>query len=72
MALLTQPQIIVAAIEYIILGGVIGGTALAVPVLVVGTGGVFVSATVYHAFIAAKRMIIPPSAPCCNKATQPL
>ena len=50
-----QPTFIVTAIEYVVLGGVVFGTSMAVPVFVVGTGGVFVGASVYHAYIASKR-----------------
>lgn len=53
-----QPAIMLTAVKYIILGGVIGGTAVATPVFVVGTTGVFVSAAVYHAWIAAKRGVV--------------
>lgn len=50
-----QPTVVLTAVEYLILGGVVGGAAVATPVFVVGTGGVFVSAAVYHSFEAAKR-----------------
>lgn len=50
-----QPGVIVTAIEYVVLGGVVFGTSVALPVFVVGTGGVFVAASVYHAYVAAKR-----------------
>ncbi len=35
--------------------GLAVGTATAIPVLVVGSGGVFVAASVYHVYIAAQR-----------------
>ncbi len=35
--------------------GLAVGTATAIPVLVVGSGGVFVAASVYHMYIAAHR-----------------
>lgn len=53
-----QPTMLVTAVKYIILGGVIGGSAVATPVFVVGTTGVFVSAAVYHSWIAAKRGVM--------------
>jgi hypothetical protein len=53
-----QPTMLVTAVKYIILGGVVGGTAVATPVFVVGTTGVFVSAAVYHAWIVAKRGVV--------------
>jgi hypothetical protein len=53
-----QPMMLMTAVKYIILGGVVGGTAVATPVFVVGTTGVFVSAAVYHAWIAAKRSVV--------------
>jgi len=53
-----QPMMLVTAVKYIILGGVIGGSAVATPVFVVGTTGVFVSAAVYHSWIAAKRSVV--------------
>ncbi len=52
-----QPTFLVGAISYVILGGVIGGAAVATPVFVVGTTGVFVSAAVYHSWIAVKRAV---------------
>jgi len=65
-----QPTFVVTAIEYVVLGGVLFGTSVAVPVFVVGTGGVFVGATIYHAFIAAKRGVTRAmggaSSSCCQ------
>eukprot|EP01087_Luapelamoeba_hula_P015933 TRINITY_DN4833_c0_g1_i2.p1 TRINITY_DN4833_c0_g1~~TRINITY_DN4833_c0_g1_i2.p1 ORF type:complete len:414 (+),score=85.80 TRINITY_DN4833_c0_g1_i2:212-1453(+) len=53
-----QPQLAGMAVGYVVLGGVVTGTAMAAPVLVLGTTGVFVSAAAYHSYIAAKRLIV--------------
>lgn len=55
LAVTMAPKLILTGMGCIIIGGVIGGVTVATPVFVVGTGGVFVSATVYHSFILAKR-----------------
>jgi len=57
-AVAMQPTVMLTAVKYIILGGVVGGSAVATPVFVVGTTGVFVSAAVFHAWVAAKRSAI--------------
>jgi len=51
------PQVLLSAVGYIAIGGVVGGVGMAAPVLVVGSAGVFVAAGAYHSFIAAKRLV---------------
>eukprot|EP01103_Thecamoeba_quadrilineata_P002538 TRINITY_DN12488_c0_g1_i1.p1 TRINITY_DN12488_c0_g1~~TRINITY_DN12488_c0_g1_i1.p1 ORF type:complete len:346 (-),score=62.59 TRINITY_DN12488_c0_g1_i1:42-1025(-) len=51
------PEILLNVFGCLVLGGVISGTAVAVPVLIIGTGGVLVSASTYHAYIASKRTV---------------
>eukprot|EP01125_Pyxidicula_operculata_P002485 TRINITY_DN12347_c0_g1_i1.p1 TRINITY_DN12347_c0_g1~~TRINITY_DN12347_c0_g1_i1.p1 ORF type:complete len:279 (-),score=22.84 TRINITY_DN12347_c0_g1_i1:66-797(-) len=49
------PRLAFRAVQYIIVGGLLGGGAMAAPVFVVGTTGVFVTSTIYHAYILARR-----------------
>eukprot|EP01130_Rhizamoeba_saxonica_P006679 TRINITY_DN2662_c0_g1_i1.p1 TRINITY_DN2662_c0_g1~~TRINITY_DN2662_c0_g1_i1.p1 ORF type:complete len:248 (+),score=57.24 TRINITY_DN2662_c0_g1_i1:48-791(+) len=51
-----SPEIFVKAVQYVVIGGVVGGTAMATPVFVVGTSGVFVASSVYHTYILTKRL----------------
>ncbi|KAL6062789.1 hypothetical protein QOT17_011934 [Balamuthia mandrillaris] len=55
MAVALSPRILLTAVQWVVVGGVLSGGLMAVPVLVVGSGGVFVAAGVYHAFVAARR-----------------
>jgi len=50
------PEIALSTLKYIIIGGLFGGAAVATPVFVIGTGGVFVAAAVYHSFETTKRL----------------
>jgi len=52
-----SPQFFIRVVEYVVIGGVVGATAVATPVFVIGTTGVFVSASIYHSFILTKRGI---------------
>ncbi|KAL6055947.1 hypothetical protein QOT17_003722 [Balamuthia mandrillaris] len=55
MAVALSPRILLTAVQWVVVGGVLSGGLMAVPVLVVGSGGVFVAAGVYHSFVAARR-----------------
>eukprot|EP01119_Soliformovum_irregulare_P004707 TRINITY_DN15778_c0_g1_i1.p1 TRINITY_DN15778_c0_g1~~TRINITY_DN15778_c0_g1_i1.p1 ORF type:complete len:301 (+),score=25.83 TRINITY_DN15778_c0_g1_i1:88-903(+) len=55
LAVAFAPRILVRSIAVIVIGGTVGAAATSVPLLLVGTAGVFASAAVYHAFIAFKR-----------------
>jgi len=50
------PEIALTALKYIVIGGLFGGAAVATPVFVVGTAGVFVASAVYHSFETTKRL----------------
>jgi len=52
------PQLFLKACGYIIVGGFLGASAVATPVLVIGTSGVFVAAGVYHSYQVAKRAAV--------------
>lgn len=47
------PSLLLNAVEYVIIGGVVGSAVVAAPVFVVGAGGVFMCATAFHAYTAA-------------------
>jgi hypothetical protein len=53
-----NPEIVLGAIGCIVVSGVAVGAATAVPIIVIGSGGVFVSAGVFHAWEAAKRVVV--------------
>jgi hypothetical protein len=57
------PQIVLKSISLIVIGGVVAGTATAVPIFVVGNGVVFVSFTVYNTYAKLKKKALglPPS-----------
>jgi len=50
------PDVALTALKYIVIGGVFGGAAVATPVFIVGSAGVFVAAAVYHSFETTKRL----------------
>jgi len=50
------PEMALTALKYIVIGGIFGGAAVATPVFVVGTAGVFVATSVYHSYITTKRL----------------
>lgn len=50
------PEVAIQALKYVIIGGLFGGAAVATPVFVVGSAGVFVAASVYHSFETTKRL----------------
>ena len=52
-----SPKLFLTGLGFIVLGGVSVATAVATPVFVVGTTGVFVSAAVYHAFLLTKKSV---------------
>jgi len=52
-----SPQLFLRVIGYVVVGGVVGAATVATPVFVIGTTGVFVSASIYHSYILAKRGI---------------
>jgi len=56
-AAFVSPQLILRALQYVIIGGAFGGAAVAAPILVIGTSGIFVTATLYHAYQASKRAV---------------
>lgn len=55
MGVALSPSIVFDAIQYVIIGGLVGGAVVAAPVFVIGSSGVFMCAGAYHAYIAAKR-----------------
>ena len=57
MAATLAPKMLLTGLGCIVLGGVTVGTAMATPIFVVGTTGVFVSAAVYHTFQLGKRSV---------------
>eukprot|EP01099_Mayorella_cantabrigiensis_P005447 TRINITY_DN4379_c0_g1_i1.p1 TRINITY_DN4379_c0_g1~~TRINITY_DN4379_c0_g1_i1.p1 ORF type:complete len:325 (+),score=85.16 TRINITY_DN4379_c0_g1_i1:28-1002(+) len=54
------PQLVFRALGYVVLSGVVSGTVVATPVLIVGTSGVFVSASVFHTYHKLKKMMSKP------------
>eukprot|EP01098_Paradermamoeba_levis_P017335 TRINITY_DN993_c0_g4_i2.p1 TRINITY_DN993_c0_g4~~TRINITY_DN993_c0_g4_i2.p1 ORF type:complete len:299 (-),score=109.12 TRINITY_DN993_c0_g4_i2:167-1063(-) len=56
-AAVVSPNVLLSAVKYIVIGGLSGGAATATPVFVIGSTGVFVSATLFHAFHLSKRLI---------------
>jgi len=50
-----SPGLVIQAAKYIIIGALLSGTAVATPILVIGSSGIFVAATVYHSFELGKR-----------------
>lgn len=70
-----SPQMFLTAVGYVAFGGVIGGTAMAAPVFIVGSTGVFAAAGVYHSYTAAKRLVVGKKTECssagCSPSTSP-
>jgi len=52
-----SPHLFLRVVGYVVVGGAVGAATVATPVFVIGTTGVFVSASIYHSFILAKRGI---------------
>jgi len=57
-AAFASPQLILTALQYVVIGGVFGGAAVAAPILVLGTSGIFVTASLYHSYQLSKRAIL--------------
>jgi len=51
----SSPQLLVRALSFVAIGGIFGGAATAAPILIIGATGLFVSASAFHLFQAAKR-----------------
>jgi len=56
-AAFVSPELILKALQYVVIGGLFGGASVAAPILVIGTSGIFVTASLYHAYVAAKRSL---------------
>jgi hypothetical protein len=56
-AAFVSPQLILRALQYVVIGGAFGGAAVAAPILVIGSTGIFVTASLYHAYQLSKRAI---------------
>lgn len=56
-AAFVSPPLILKALQYVVIGGVFGGAAVATPIFVIGSTGIFVTASMYHAFQASKRVV---------------
>mmetsp|Transcript_15030 Transcript_15030/g.38120 ORF Transcript_15030/g.38120 Transcript_15030/m.38120 type:complete len:268 (+) Transcript_15030:226-1029(+) len=52
---LLSPTLLLTAAEVVVVCGLVGAALTTVPVFVIGTSGVFLSAAVFHAYHAAKR-----------------
>jgi len=52
-----SPQLLLTALEYVVIGGVFGGATVAAPVIIIGSTGIFATASIYHTYQLAKRSI---------------
>jgi len=54
---LLNPEVILTAVGSVMIAGVAVGAASSIPIFVIGSSGVFVSAAIYHAWEAARRVV---------------
>lgn len=51
------PSFLSTAVTYVVIGGLSGGVLTSVPILLIGSGAVFVSASLYHSYTLFKRTL---------------